>query len=217
MKGADPVLSVPRITRCMYCGTQNRIRPDRPKGCRPTCGRCKKALPLPAMFEQAAESHPMMKALLGGAWATLLLGLFQPLISISKGFSILGIRVYEENHSFSLVSGMIELLSKGDLFLFLVVFLFSAFFPLLKLSLISGIWFLPLPLGFDLNRAIKWLGYTGKWSMLDVFVVALLVFGLKLGDMVEVEMRIGALMFGISVLLGMLATLKLHHVCRDLR
>jgi paraquat-inducible protein A len=48
------------------------------------------------------------------------------------------------------------------------------------------------------------LSVYGKWSMLDVFVVALLVVSVKLGAMAEARVEIGIYAFAASVILTML-------------
>jgi paraquat-inducible protein A len=49
----------------------------------------------------------------------------------------------------------------------------------------------------------------GKWSMLDVFVVAVLVVAVKLGAIADVEMRFGLYAFAASVLLTMFITSRI--------
>jgi paraquat-inducible protein A len=49
----------------------------------------------------------------------------------------------------------------------------------------------------------------GKWSMLDVFVVAVLVVAVKLGAIADVEMRFGLYAFAASVLLTMFITARI--------
>jgi len=43
----------------------------------------------------------------------------------------------------------------------------------------------------------------GKWSMLDVFIVAILVVSVKLGAIASVEMRYGLYAFATAVVLKM--------------
>jgi paraquat-inducible protein A len=49
----------------------------------------------------------------------------------------------------------------------------------------------------------------GKWSMLDVFVVAVLVVAVKLGAIADVDMRYGLYAFAASVLLTMYITSRI--------
>ncbi|MBE6401424.1 MAG: hypothetical protein E7037_05285 [Verrucomicrobia bacterium] len=120
--------------------------------------------------------------------------------------------IVDESNTFSLVSGLGELLSHGQLFLFIVILLFSILFPVAKLLSLGYIAF------YDADEAtrkrqLKWLSSFGKWSMLDVFVIALLVVSLKLGDMVNVEIHSGIYFFVASVILTMILTQILHKSC----
>jgi len=77
-------------------------------------------------------------------------------------------------------------------------------FPVAKLAYLLYLWNRK---GYDLgrrHRLLQWLGRAGRWSMLDVFVVALLVVSVKLQWIADVEVRFGLYAFGASVLLTML-------------
>jgi len=67
------------------------------------------------------------------------------------------------------------------------------------------IWFVRLR---DHQR--KWLlhglGLLGKWSMLDVFVTAIIIVSIKLGVLASAKAETGIYYFGISILLAMLVT-----------
>ena len=175
--------------------------------------------------------------LFGAAIVTYPLGIFLPLATISKhmtateaidtadktgtggfltdlakGFLDLfeeNPTIVDESNTFSLVSGLGELLSHGQIFLFVIIFAFSILFPVAKMFLLGRIAF------YDTDdtmreRRLKWLAAFGKWSMLDVFVIALLVVSLKLGDMVNVEIHSGIYFFAASVILTMILTQILH-------
>jgi paraquat-inducible protein A len=117
-----------------------------------------------------------------------------------------------EPRSFSLVSGIIHLFRDGDLFVGGVILLFSVVFPAAKLA--------TLGLGFRADgniaeRHLALLEQLGKWSMLDVFVVAALVVcfkGFPGGSHVQVEW--GIYVFAGSVVLSMIATraMRKYHV-----
>jgi paraquat-inducible protein A len=49
----------------------------------------------------------------------------------------------------------------------------------------------------------------GKWSMLDVFVVAVLVVTVKLGAIANVEMHYGLYFFSAAVILTMIITARI--------
>jgi paraquat-inducible protein A len=53
---------------------------------------------------------------------------------------------------------------------------------------------------------VHWLGVLGKWSMLDVFVVAITIVITKISSFAKAEARLGLYFFGASIMLAMLAT-----------
>lgn len=55
-------------------------------------------------------------------------------------------------------------------------------------------------------KHLRWLATYSKWSMLDVFVVALLVVTLKLGAMAQAKVEFGIYAFASSVLITMLVS-----------
>jgi paraquat-inducible protein A len=60
-------------------------------------------------------------------------------------------------------------------------------------------------------KHLHWIEYFGKWSMLDVFVVAMLLVTIKLGAVAKVEVHYGLFAFAVSVILTMLVT---HRISR---
>lgn len=52
----------------------------------------------------------------------------------------------------------------------------------------------------------------GRWAMLDVMVVAVLIVAVKLGAIVSVEIHYGLFVFGAAVLLIMLVTRRVVHL-----
>ena len=55
----------------------------------------------------------------------------------------------------------------------------------------------------------------GKWSMLDVFVVAVLLASVKLAGLAQVEIHSGLYAFAASVLLTMLITARVTCLIRE--
>ena len=124
--------------------------------------------------------------------ALFLVGVFAPLITLEKFFIF--------TNEISLYSGLKELLGEGEWLLFSVIAVFSVVFPALKLLLLTAVVNLP---GDRHHGPLHWVAVIGKWSMLDVFVVALLVVSVKLRGMATVEVHFGAYAFAASVLLSM--------------
>lgn len=90
-------------------------------------------------------------------------------------------------------------------FLAVLIFIFSMVFPLAKLTAIYMLWFMPFS---HKNReiVIHWLGVLGKWSMLDVFVVAIIIVLVKSQSLVSARPCIGIYVFAIAIMLSMLVS-----------
>jgi paraquat-inducible protein A len=127
------------------------------------------------------------------------IGLVSPIITLKK-FVVM-------ETTFSVLGGVVELLKEGQVFLFLIITGFSVLLPMLKIGVLTRL----LGAGQQtatLDRYLHWMHLYGKWSMLDVFVVAVLVVAVKLGAIASVEMRYGLYAFAAAVLLTMCVTAR---------
>lgn len=107
----------------------------------------------------------------------------------------------------SIWSGMIALLAEGHLFVGLAVLLFSVIAPIGKLVLIFALCVgQKLIARQDRARAYRLIELIGRWGMVDVLLVAILVAVVKLGDLVEVTPGPGVVLFGGVVILSLLAS-----------
>ena len=102
---------------------------------------------------------------------------------------------------YSLLGGISALMRGGDLFIGIVLLVFSVFFPYAKLALVtaaawSGGW-----TGW-MERHVRQLG---PLSLLDVFVLAVIIVLLRLHDILEASARYGIVLFCIAVLLSLAA------------
>ena len=115
--------------------------------------------------------------------------------------------------SYSVWAGVVALWHARDYILSGVLLFFSIVFPFAKLIALSVIWFVKLR---DDHRAalLHWLGLLGKWSMLDVFVVAILIVLVKLGPMARVEPRTGVYFFTAAIVASMLTTMYVTRLAR---
>ena len=66
-----------------------------------------------------------------------------------------------------------------------------------------------------LIRHLHWMHLYGKWSMLDVFVVAVLLASVKLGALAQVQIHSGLYAFAASVLLTMLITARVTYLTQS--
>jgi paraquat-inducible protein A len=140
-----------------------------------------------------------LKALLWLTAIALGVGLASPIVTLNKF-------IFLEN-TFSVLGGVVQLLKEGKVFLFILITGFSILLPILKI----GVLYRLLSKAGDESRTRKylhWMHLYGKWSMLDVFVVAVLVVTVKLGAFANVEVRYGLYAFATAVVLTMYVTAR---------
>jgi paraquat-inducible protein A len=116
--------------------------------------------------------------------------------------------------AYSAWSGVVALWEQNELALAAVLFIFCIVFPLVKLTALAVIWFVRLA-DEDREKLLHWLEVLGKWSMLDVFVVAILIVLVKLGPLAQVEPRAGVYVFVAAILLSMLLTVYVTLLARQ--
>jgi paraquat-inducible protein A len=114
-----------------------------------------------------------------------------------------------QEQSDTILSGVSYLLFHGMWPLAIVVFVASVVVPLMKLFALSG-------LLISVERGSRWrprerariyriVETVGRWSMVDVYVVTILVALVHLGALASVEAELGAFFFGAVVVLTILA------------
>ncbi|TBR39988.1 MULTISPECIES: paraquat-inducible protein A [Dyella] len=112
----------------------------------------------------------------------------------------------------TILSGVVELWVKGSPDLAIIVFTASIMVPMLKFfALVTLLWSSHRSSTWarqqrsKLYRLVELIGY---WSMLDVFVVALLTALVQFGLLSRVEPLPGVIFFGLTVVLTMFASMS---------
>ncbi len=150
--------------------------------------------------------------LLGVACICLLVGVFAPMLSLVayKEVALLGTVVFKFEVK-SVASTITMLFAHGNLFLGLLILLFSIITPLLKLILTALALWAPRDDWHDHARTI--IRVIGKWSMTDVFVVAVLlaVFALDADEFTNAWTGPGVYFFAAYGILSLLAGQRLMH------
>lgn len=152
-------------------------------------------------LQSLREKFPRRKdvpLLLAVAVLALPFGLLLPTVTISKVGGI-------SESTYSVVTGIFDLARSGNLFLALVIFVFSFLFPIVKLSALGVMWFTKMD-SDSRERALHHLKVLGKWSMLDVFVIAVFVGAVQFGFLASASPRFGLFLFSGTVILSMVAT-----------
>lgn len=110
------------------------------------------------------------------------------------------------SNDFSVISGITELWKANQYILFVVIGCFSVVVPLAKVALLFKLLQndnRPHPVKMKLLSLIH--DY-GRWAMLDVMVVAMLIVTVKMGAIASIHIHPGLYVFGAAVLLIMLTT-----------
>jgi len=194
MTAAAPTAARLGLLSCHICGLVSRAADGELGACCPRCG---------------AHLHVRKQASIQRTWALLLASVIllfpANLLPIMTTTSFLGAQ------SDTIMSGVIYLWTSGSWPLAVVVFVASVMVPLFKI----------LALGFlvitaqlrsawrpdERARLYRLIELIGRWSMLDVFVVTLLVALVRFSSLAIMEPRGGALAFAGVVILTMVAAM----------
>lgn len=134
----------------------------------------------------------------------LIIGLCKPVITVQK--------LWDSNTQ-SILSSVINLWHDKDYGLSAIIFFFSIIFPIIKLLSLFVIWFVRLQEKTREN-IIRLMELLGRWSMLDVFVCAVLIVTVKLGVLASARIEPGIYYFAASIFLAMLVTTLQAHLIR---
>jgi paraquat-inducible protein A len=108
------------------------------------------------------------------------------------------------------MSGVLSLYRDGLWGIALIVFAASIAVPLLKLVslalLFHAAWRGRSPHRRGLTRLYAFVRFIGRWSMLDVFLVAFLTGAVRFGTLASVRPESGVIAFAAAVLLTVFAT-----------
>ncbi|MCA8996380.1 MAG: paraquat-inducible protein A [Planctomycetaceae bacterium] len=180
---------------CHCCGLIQRLPPVSSEDV-PVCFRCETRL---VTSRSRIHSASRTAAAACGAFVLFWPAILLPVLKIEK----LG-HVQES----SILGGIIDLLRHGNWFVGVVVLIFSILFPLTKLLLL-----LELSLCEFLHRrhkaaTLRLMEHLGKWSMMDVMLLAFLVMLVKLGNLVQFQLGPAVVAFTLCVTMSMIASLS---------
>ncbi|HYH42601.1 MAG TPA: paraquat-inducible protein A [Burkholderiales bacterium] len=182
------------LVSCLTCGLLSRPPADGAGA----CPRCRTRL------------HVRKPGALLRTWSFLVSAmiLYMPanMLPIMETESLFG------SQSDTIMSGVAFLWANGSWPLAIIVFVASIVVPLLKMLALLTL-LIAVHRGVrvhraDLTRLYRLLELIGRWSMLDIFVVAILVTLVQLQLVATVTPAKGALAFGAVVVMTMLATMS---------
>lgn len=132
-------------------------------------------------------------------------GLCFPLMNVEK-------MVFWQN-DYSVLTGIVGLFKEKEYFLSIILFFFCLIFPIVKIITLWILWVSELD-ARTRNNILEWLGILGKWSMLDVFVVAILIVAVKLGPMASVTPKVGVYIFSLAIISSLTTTTWIERLIR---
>ncbi len=136
-----------------------------------------------------------------------IIGVTSPLLTLIK-FSFI-------ENTVSLLSTVKQFYANEEWFLFTVITLFSLCIPAIKIANLLLILNVEYSHGSLLDKSLQIIETLGKWSMLDVFVVALLLVSVKLGALAKIEVHFGLYAFASAVLLTMALSYWIHRLSQQ--
>ena len=144
--------------------------------------------------------------LLGLSIPLLVAGLVIPTLSLTK------LMVFGE--TYSLIGLVFALWHQGKVALFVIILFFSIIVPSAKTLVAIAAWYYAGTDHANLHRLLRAFSSISKWSMLDVFIVALTIIILEGSLLSTTDVHPGIFLFAASVLLSSFAIHRLARASR---
>lgn len=127
-------------------------------------------------------------------------------------FPIMRVTTLGSREADTILSGVLYFMKTGSWLVAIVIFIASVFIPLLKLLILTG-------LLISIRKRSKWrprdrtrlyrlIEGIGRWSMVDIFVVTLMVAIVKIGAIASIEPAPATVYFSAVVIITMLAAMS---------
>nr|WP_086939439.1 paraquat-inducible protein A [Thaumasiovibrio occultus] len=181
---------------CRHCHLTQAIQPMQSVNpTQPRCQRC--ASPL---FEIAPHSLQKTWALLIAATVFIFPANLYPISILMTN----GQRLED-----TIMSGVVSLVSSDMLFIAIIIFTASIVVPFAKIAILVYL-LITVHLGSTRHQRLKmklfhFVRWIGKWSVMDLFVIAIMMTLLDRGRLLDFTPGPGAIAFGVVVVLTMLA------------
>jgi paraquat-inducible protein A len=191
-----PAAGPAQLVACHACGLVNRVAPRQPAAGHARCARC------------ATRLHARIPHSIERTWALLVAA---ALLYIPA--NILPIMVTESiggSEGDTIMSGVLLFWRSGSPGLAVIIFVASIAVPVLKLAaltlLVASSHLRARRAPLARTRLYRIVEFIGRWSMLDIFVVALTVALVRFQALATILPGPGALAFGCVVILTMVAS-----------
>nr|WP_320192852.1 paraquat-inducible protein A [uncultured Desulfobacter sp.] len=180
------------LTVCHSCGMTNRLTLGKSEGICPRCG---------------GRLHFRKPAGIQRTWALVIAAIVFYVPANVLPVTITG--MLGAKQADTIMSGVIYFMLSGSWHISLVIFVASILIPLVKLGvliyLLVSVHFRSKWKNIDRTRLYRFTEAVGRWSMVDVYVVTVLVALVKIGSLAEIEAGPGAPYFAAVVVTTMFA------------
>ncbi len=180
------------LRACHCCGSIHRV-PNLTPDLLARCLRCGAVVLRGDVRRATARTAAAASAALFLFWPAVLL----PILEVER----LGHR-----HASGILMGTLDLLWHGEWLVGAIVLIFSVFFPFVKIVLLLELSLLSLLRRKHKSITYRVMEYVGKWSMMDVLLLAFLVMLIKLGTLVQFRFGPAVLAFVLCVVMSMVAS-----------
>jgi len=124
-------------------------------------------------------------------------------------YPIMTVSQVDTSYTDTIISGIVQLAQNGMLPIAIVVFIASVAVPVFKIIGIAALLVI-VQRGGAVNKKqatfmYRFIDIIGRWSMLDLFVISILVSLVSFGQFASIEVNLGATFFGAVVVLTLLA------------
>lgn len=173
---------------CRRCGRDYQIAP---RAFLPSCPHC------------GASPRALLGALKDNRVAATLAALALAVLAAALTMPFMEMTVMADRRDFSLIGGIRKLQNDGHGWIALILLIFSVIFPIAKLTALLIATSRLANISPKTRRILhKAADITGKYSLLDVLVVAVLIVIVKFKGVAEVEPRAGVYFFAAAVILS---------------
>lgn len=192
MTSTAPTAIAAGLARCKHCGLLSALPPGQEEGFCPRCGH--------ELVYRNKESIQRTWALIIAAAICYLPANILPVMT---SVTFMG------SHADTIIGGVILLYTSGSWHLALIVLIASVMIPVAKLIALGYLLITVQRRSTKSNRErmklYRLVEFIGRWSMLDVFVIAFVVALVQLKPLMAAEPRPGIVFFAAVVILTMIA------------
>ncbi|GJL60910.1 MAG: hypothetical protein NPIRA03_37670 [Nitrospirales bacterium] len=197
MRGVYPTAARSGLMSCHACHQLSRIPPVLSEG-EPICPRCE------------AHLHLRKPNSISRTWALLIAAyiLYIP----ANVLPVMTVISFGKGEADTILSGVKELIHAGMVPIALLVFFASITVPVLKLLALT---YLLLSVQYksqwrprERTKLYRMTEVVGRWSMIDIFMISILIALVKLDAVATIEPGPGAISFAAVVILTMFAAMS---------